>query len=78
MDRRATKHPRTRRALERSLTRLRVFIVASALPLASGALVLGSLLGDSLRRQALDGFRVLARRPDAFGAKATAPVARAS
>jgi putative nucleotidyltransferase with HDIG domain len=51
---RQAKAPRTRRALERSLTRLRVFVLTSALLLAAGALVLGTVLTQALHGQALD------------------------
>jgi hypothetical protein len=44
--------------IARSITLLRVFVVASALVLAVGALVLGSTVAKTLRRQALDDARL--------------------
>jgi putative nucleotidyltransferase with HDIG domain len=43
--------------LTRSLTLLRVFLVASAVILLAGAIVLGSLLSATLKRQAIDSRR---------------------
>ena len=51
---RPATHSRQGRALERSLTLLRVFLVASAAILLVGGLVLGTELSNALRAQALD------------------------
>jgi hypothetical protein len=51
---RAATHSLQGRALERSLTLLRVFLVASAAILLVGGLVLGTELSSALRAQALD------------------------
>ena len=51
---RATTQSRQGRALERSLTLLRVFLVASAAILLVAGLVLGTELSSALRAQALD------------------------
>ncbi len=58
MARRRLRSSSLRRALDRSLNRLRLFVLASALLLALGATILGSLLAGSLRGQALDDARL--------------------
>jgi putative nucleotidyltransferase with HDIG domain len=54
LERRAATHSRQGHALERSLTLLRVFLVASAAILCVGGFVLGTELSSALRAQALD------------------------